>query len=459
MATSVEPSGPADTAPGIRWGRQTALAVENFPISGRRIPPRVIHVLGHIKAAAAAANGRSPDVVTIDADLAAAIAAAATEVADGRWDDQFPVDVYQTGSGTSSNMNANEVIASRAAEIAGEAVHPNDHVNASQSSNDVFPTAVRLATALAIRDDLVPALDSLVTSLRDQAARHADEVTVGRTHMMDAAPMFMGQQFEGWAAQLASTRRLCVAAVGHLSEVPLGGTAVGTGLNVPPGWVEDALAALRARTDLDVRASVDRFAAQGGGEAYLEASAAIRAVAVAATKVASDIRLLASGPHTGIGELHLPELQAGSSIMPGKVNPVIPEAVLQVAARVAGNDATIAIAASGGVLQLNTFQPLVADVLAESVSLLGAALAVLDQKCVRGIEVDAVRSRAHALASPALITGLAAQIGYDRATELVKRAEREGRPLGDVLSEEGVLDGVDADEVLDPAKLARGGLV
>ena len=439
------------------YGAQTQRAVENFPISGRGIPTSVIHALGHIKSAAARANAASSAVVAVDDETATAIAEAADEVAAGRWDDEFPVDVYQTGSGTSSNMNANEVIATRASQILGRPVHPNDQVNASQSSNDVFPTAVRLAIAGSIQTELLGALDLLADELSGAAGRFADVVKAGRTHLMDAAPLFLGQEFGAYAAQMRGARSRVAGSVDALCAVPLGGSAVGTGLNVPPGWAAAVRDDLVVRMALPVREPLDPFAAQAGADAFGDASGAMRSVAVALSKIANDLRLLASGPITGLGEIVLPTLQPGSSIMPGKVNPVLCEATVQVCARVMGNDVTVGIAAAAGQLELNTGLPLFAHVLDESVRLLASVSRLLAERCVRGIEADVGRARRYAESSPAVITGLAVEIGYEAAAHIVQRAVAQGTTVRDVLLADG-MDVARIDRVLDVDRLARGGV-
>jgi fumarate hydratase class II len=449
--------GEVEVPAQARYGAQTQRAVDNFKISGRGMPPAFIHALGLVKATAARVNGSRTDLPNLDAELAAAIATAADEVAAGRWDDEFPIDVFQTGSGTSTNMNANEVIASRAAELAGRPVHPNDDVNAAQSSNDVIPTVIRLSVATELRDRLLPSIDGLADAIRSLAARHPEEVKAGRTHLMDAAPLFVADELGAWASQLDAAASEVQHAIDVLGALPLGGSAVGTGLNVPPGWADEVIGRLAEATQLPLRPTPDRFAAMAGGEGYATASAALRVVAVALTKISNDLRLLSSGPMTGLAELHLPELQPGSSIMPGKVNPVIPEATLQVAARVFGNDATVTFAASQGTLQLNTYLPLVADVLHEGIALLSATSMALATKCVAGIDVDAARVREYAEASPAMVTGLAAEIGYERAAAAVHRSLTEHRSLREVLGDEGI-DRATLDRALDPVRAARGGM-
>jgi fumarate hydratase, class II len=449
--------GEVDVPSEARYGAQTQRAVDNFQISGRRMPGPVIHALGLVKATAARVNASRVDLPNLDAEMAAAIATAADEVATGGWDDEFPIDVFQTGSGTSTNMNANEVIASRASELAGRPVHPNDDVNAAQSSNDVIPTVIRISVALELRDRLLPAIDGLTEAIRSLAARHRDEVKAGRTHLMDAAPLFVADEFGAWASQLDAAATEVRHAVDVLGALPLGGSAVGTGLNVPAGWAEEVIGRLADETGLPLRPAPDRFATMAGGEGYATASASLRVVAVALIKVCNDLRLLSSGPMTGLAELRLPELQPGSSIMPGKVNPVIPEATLQVAARVLGNDVTIAFASSQGTLQLNTYLPLVADVLHEGIALLSASSVALATKCIAGIEVDAARVRAYAEASPAMVTGLATEIGYERAAAAVHRSLTEKRSLRAILGDEGI-DAATLDRALDPSRAARGGM-
>jgi fumarate hydratase class II len=441
-----------------RYGAQTQRAIENFGIAGRRMPAPLIHALGLVKATAARINATRRDIDGFDPELAEAIARGADEVAAGRWDGEFPIDVFQTGSGTSTNMNANEVIANRAAELSGRPVHPNDHVNAAQSSNDVIPTAIRLSVALELRNHLLPALDRLTAAFRELAARHDGVVKAGRTHLMDAAPLFLSDEVGAWASQLEAAAGELDRAIDVLCALPLGGSAVGTGLNVPDGWADDVIARLADATGLPLHPAPDRFAAMAGGEAYAATSAAVRGVAVALVKIGNDLRLLSSGPLTGLAELRLPALQPGSSIMPGKVNPVIPEAVVQVGARVLGNDATVAFAASQGTLQLNTYLPVIADALHESIRLLTASCDRLATRCVAGIEVDVDRMRQFAEASPALVTGLATEIGYEAAAAAVHRSLDEARPLREVLSEMGV-DAATLDRALDPGRAARGGLL
>ena len=433
---------------GRRWGAQTQLAVENFPISDERMPMPVIRAIAAIKSEAAGVNA---DAGVISREMADAIIGAADEVAAGSMDDQFPVDVFQTGSGTSTNMNVNEVVAHRASELLGLPVHPNDHVNRSQSSNDVFPTAVRIAAATMVTFELVPTLEMLRTTLLVLADRYADTVMLGRTHLMDAVPMTFGQQAAGWArgVQLGGDRLGGVLT--RLCELPLGGTAVGTGLNAPAGFGARTAERLGARTGLTLREAADHVEAQSSQDVLLETSAACRSAVLTLHKLAGDLRLLGSGPIGGLGELHLPALQAGSSIMPGKVNPVIPEVVQQVAAQVVGNDAAITFAMTASMLQLNTAMPVIARNLLQSLTLTHRAARVLDEKCLRGLEVDAARMRRAAEGSSALVTALTPTHGYDVAASLVRRMAETGRSLAEVATDEGVT-GVDEIDLLAMAK-------
>jgi fumarate hydratase class II len=378
-----------------RWGAQTQRAVENFPVSGERLSRAHIAALARIKAAAAVVNGR---LGVLDADLAEAVRSAAEEVAEGRWDAHFPVDVFQTGSGTSSNMNANEVIASLAAERLGRPVHPNDDVNASQSSNDVFPSSIHIAATGGVLRELVPALDRLAAALEAKAAEFAEVVKAGRTHLMDAVPVTLGQEFGGYAAQVRHGVERLRATLPRLAELPLGGTAVGTGLNAPPGFAAAAVTELVRSTGLPLTEARNHFEAQGARDGVVELSGQLRTVAVSLTKIANDLRWMASGPRTGLGEISLPDLQPGSSIMPGKVNPVVPEAVVMVAAQVIGNDAAIAAAGAAGAFELNTMLPVIGRNVLESVRLLAAVSRLLADRTVTGI--TAHRSGPAATPSP-----------------------------------------------------------
>jgi fumarate hydratase class II len=438
-----------------RWGAQTQRAVENFRISGEPIPARLVRAIVLVKGAAAVENAR---LGILAQDMADAIRAAAAEVAEGRWDDQFPIDVFQTGSGTSSNMNANEVLAHLAAERLGRPVHPNDHVNASQSSNDVFPSAIHVAALDAVRSDLLPALDALAAALRDKAVELAGVVKAGRTHLMDATPVTLGQEFGGYASAVEHGVERIRASLGRVGELPLGGTAVGTGINAPPGFAAAVIARLAAELDLPLVEARDHFEAQGGRDALVELSGLLRTVAVSLVKVSNDLRLMSSGPSAGLAEIHLPELQPGSSIMPGKVNPVIPEVVIQVAAQVIGNDAAIAFAGSTGSFELNVAMPVMARNLLESITLLASASRAMAERCVRGIEADVERCRHYAEASPSIVTALAPHLGYEVAAGVVKEATASRRTLRAVVLERGLMTPDEVDRALDVVAMTRGGL-
>jgi fumarate hydratase, class II len=438
-----------------RWGAQTQRAVENFPVSGVTMDRSIVAALASIKGAAASVNAV---LGVLDPDVAEAIQEAARAVADGRWDTEFPVDVFQTGSGTSTNMNANEVIASLASERLGRRVHPNDHVNASQSSNDVFPSAVHLAATMAIVRDLVPALRHLAGTIRKRADAFSDVVKAGRTHLMDAVPVTLGQVLGGHATAVERGIERLEDCLVRLGELPLGGTAVGTGLNCPPGFAGAVVERLRAELAVPVTEARDHFEAQGARDSLVEASGMCRVVAVSLTKIADDLRWMASGPTAGLAEIRLPDLQPGSSIMPGKVNPVIPEVVLQVAAQVVGNDATVAWAGGRGSFELNVMVPVMGRNLLESIRLLAAAAVLLADRCVAGMEADRERCRAYALSSPALATVLNPAIGYEAAARVVKRAVAERRTIRDVVLEERLLGEEDADRVLDVLAMTEGGV-
>ena len=443
-----------------KYAAQTQRAVENFPISGRTIDPRLIRALAQIKGAAAAVNADLDEVPGVDERIGGAIETAARDVADGRWDDQFPVDVFQTGSGTSSNMNMNEVLATLASEQLGEvgAVHPNDHVNHSQSSNDVFPTAMHLAAAEAIRLDLRPALVELRDALQAKAEEFAPVVKAGRTHLMDATPVTLGQEFGGYAAQIDQAIERLDGCIPRVTEVPLGGTAVGTGLNAPPAFAPAVIERLVQETGLPLTEAADHFAAQSSRDALVEASGHLRTLAVALIKIANDLRWMGSGPTAGLAEIRLPDLQPGSSIMPGKVNPVLPEAVTQIGAQVMGNDAAIAFAGSQGTLELNVFMPMMAANLLDSIRLLSNGSRVFAERCIAGIEADTEQCRRYAEMSPALGTALNPYIGYEKAAEVVKRAMEEHRTIREVVLEEGLLSEAEADTALDVDAMAKGGL-
>ncbi|WP_328942782.1 class II fumarate hydratase [Streptomyces sp. NBC_00250] len=436
-----------------KWRAQTQRAVENFPISGQHLERAHIEALARIKAAAAQVNA---ELGVIDRDRAEAIAAAAAEVAEGRWDEHFPVDVFQTGSGTSSNMNTNEVIATLATERLpeGREVHPNDHVNASQSSNDVFPSSIHIAATGAVTRDLIPALDHLAASLERKSAEFATVVKSGRTHLMDATPVTLGQEFGGYAAQVRYGVERLRSALPRLAELPLGGTAVGTGINTPAGFSAAVIAEVARATGLPLTEARDHFEAQGARDALVETSGQLRTIAVSLTKIANDLRWMASGPRTGLAEINLPDLQPGSSIMPGKVNPVIPEAVLMVAAQVTGNDTTVAVAGAAGNFELNVMLPVMAKNLLESVRLLANASRLLADRTVDGITANVERAREYAESSPSVVTPLNKYIGYEEAAKVAKKSLAERKTIREVVLESGYVERGDLtveqlDEALD----------
>jgi fumarate hydratase class II len=433
------------------WGAETRKAVENFPVSGEPIPAPVARWLGRIKAASARANA---ELGLLDQEKADRIAAAGDRVAAGEFDDEFPIDVFQTGSGTSSNMNANEVIA----RLSGEDVHANDDVNMGQSSNDVFPSAVHLAALGELVSDLQPALERLASSLEAKAAEFADVVKSGRTHLMDAVPVTLGQEFAGYAAQVRQGIARIESALPRLGQIPLGGTAVGTGLNTHPEFAARVREKLAGDTGLTVLPPADPFEATAGRDGLVEASGALKVVAVSLTKIANDIRLMGSGPRAGLAEIALPELQKGSSIMPGKVNPVIPEVVTQVAAQVIGNDAAITVGGLQGHFELNVFVPLMARNLLDSVRLLASASRLFAEKCVDGIIANRENCERYAELTLSAATALNPYIGYDLGAEIVKEAAASGRPLRDVARDKGVDDATLA-KALDYRAMTRGGLV
>ncbi|MFC9436843.1 class II fumarate hydratase [Nocardia sp. NPDC057030] len=429
------------------WRAQTQRAVENFPISGRGLERAQIRALGLLKAACAKVNR---DLGLLDPAKADAIIAAANEIAEGKHDAQFPIDVFQTGSGTSSNMNANEVIAS-IAKANGVTVHPNDDVNMSQSSNDTFPTAVHLAATEAVITDLVPALDHLRLALLDKATEWRTVVKSGRTHLMDAVPVTLGQEFGGYTRQVAAGIERLLATLPRLGELPIGGTAVGTGLNAPEGFGGKVVAELVRSTGLDaLREAADHFEAQAARDALVEASGAARTVAVSLTKIANDIRWMGSGPLTGLGELQLPDLQPGSSIMPGKVNPVLPEAVTQVAAQVIGNDAAVAFGGANGAFELNVYIPVMARNLLESIRLLANVSRLFADRCVRGLVANEDHLRTLAESSPSIVTPLNSAIGYEEAAAVAKEALKQKKTIRQTVIDRGLLD-----EKLTEAELDR----
>ncbi|MEU9774225.1 class II fumarate hydratase [Streptomyces sp. NPDC047968] len=442
---------------GARWRAQTQRAVENFPVSGQRLERAHIEALARIKGAAALVNAR---LGVLEQDVAEAIADAAAEVAEGRWDGHFPVDVFQTGSGTSSNMNANEVLASLASERLGRDVHANDQVNASQSSNDVFPSSIHIAAAAAVTGDLVPALEHLAGSLERKAAEFAAVVKSGRTHLMDATPVTLGQEFGGYAAQVRYGVERLRSALPRLAELPLGGTAVGTGINTPPGFAAAVIAEVARATGLPLTEARDHFEAQGARDALVETSGQLRTVAVSLTKVCNDLRWMASGPRTGLAEINLPDLQPGSSIMPGKVNPVVPEAVLMVAAQVTGNDTTVAVAGAAGNFELNVMLPVIAKNLLESIRLLANASRLLADRTVDGITANAGRAREYAESSPSVVTPLNRYLGYEEAARVAKRSLAERRTIREVVLEggyveRGLLTLEQLDEALDVLRMTH----
>src|ERR1700722_17503293 len=431
------------------WGGETTKAVANFPISGEPIPVPVIHWLGRIKAAAARVNA---ELGLLDAAHAERIAAAGDRVAAGEFDDQFPIDVFQTGSGTSSNMNANEVIAN----LAGEGGHPNDHVNMGQSSNDVFPSAVHLAALDVAQNELLPALKQLERSFAKKSKSFQNVVKAGRTHLMDAVPVTLGQEFGGYAAQMALAQERVAAALVHVGQIPLGGTATGTGLNTHARFAEKVRARLKKESGLkQIAAPLDPFEAQANRDALVELSGALKVAAVSLTKIAGDLALMGSGPRAGIGELFLPELQKGSSIMPGKVNPVIPEVVLQVSAQVIGNDTAITVGGMQGQFELNVRIPLIARNLLQSIELLANTTNVFAEKCVEGIRANEEGARRSAESTLAAATALNPVIGYDKGAEIVKEAASSGRMLKEVALEMGV-DEETYDKAMDLRAMARG---
>ncbi|MFD8156628.1 class II fumarate hydratase [Streptomyces malaysiensis] len=420
-----------------KWRAQTQRAVENFPVSGQRLERAHIEALARIKGAAAVVNA---ELGVVDKVVAGAIAEAAAEVATGRWDDHFPVDVFQTGSGTSSNMNTNEVLATLASERLGRPVHPNDHVNASQSSNDVFPSSIHIAATAAVTGDLIPALAHLAEALERKAGEFADVVKAGRTHLMDATPVTLGQEFGGYAAQVRYGIERLHAALPRLAELPLGGTAVGTGINTPPGFAAAVIAELTRTTGLPLTEARDHFEAQGARDGLVETSGQLRTIAVGLTKIANDLRWMASGPRTGLAEIALPDLQPGSSIMPGKVNPVLPEATLMVAAQVTGNDTTVATAGAAGNFELNVMLPVIAKNVLESIRLLANVSRLLADRTIDGITANAERAREYAESSPSVVTPLNRYIGYEEAAKVAKRSLAERRTIREVVLESGYVE-------------------
>ncbi|MEP7020441.1 MAG: class II fumarate hydratase [Pseudonocardiales bacterium] len=440
-----------------KWRAQTQRAVENFPVSGLRIEPELIAALAAIKGTAALVNaeiGVVPDII------AKAIAAAAQQVADGQWDEQFPIDVYQTGSGTSSNMNANEVLATLASESLGAPVHPNDHVNVSQSSNDVFPSAIHIAACRSIVRSLIPALDHLAQALARKAEEYVDVVKSGRTHLMDATPVTLGQEFGGYAAAVRMGIERLESALPRIGELPLGGTAVGTGINAPAGFAGKVIATLAESLQLPLTEARDHFEAQASRDALVEASGVVRVIAISLYKIANDLRWMSSGPRTGLMEIRLPDLQPGSSIMPGKVNPVLPEAVCQVVAQVIGNDAAVAFGGSAGNFELNVMLPVIGRNLLESIRLIASISRLFADRCIDGIEADVNRCRHYAESSPSIVTPLNKYIGYDEAAAVAKQSLKELKTIREVVLERGYIEAgklteAQLDEALDVLSMTR----
>lgn len=440
-----------------KWRAQTQRAVENFPISGQRLERSHIEALGRIKAAAAKVNG---ELTVVSTEITDAVQAAADEVVAGHWDEHFPIDIFQTGSGTSSNMNTNEVIASLASENLGSPVHPNDHVNASQSSNDVFPSSIHIAATSAVVRDLVPALETLASSLEGKASEFRDVVKSGRTHLMDATPVTLGQEFAGYASQVRLGMDRLHAALPRLAELPLGGTAVGTGINTPPGFSGRVIEELAEATGLPFTEARDHFEAQGARDALVELSGQLRTVAVSLVKICNDLRWMGSGPRTGLAEIALPDLQPGSSIMPGKVNPVIPEATLMVAAQVIGNDATVGFAGASGNFELNVMLPVLARDVLESVRLLSNSSQLLAERTIDGITANAEHAREYAESSPSVVTPLNKHLGYEEAAKIAKQALADRKTIREVVLERGYLDRgeitqAQLDEALDVLRMTH----
>ena len=455
--TEHDSMGEVQVPAAAKYRAQTQRAVENFPISGQRLERAHIEALARIKAAAAQVNA---ELGVLAAPVAAAIVAAATEVADGRWDGEFPVDVFQTGSGTSSNMNTNEVLATLATERLGAPVHPNDHVNASQSSNDVFPSSIHIAATSAVVRDLVPALEHLAGALERKRDLWGSVVKAGRTHLMDATPVTLGQEFGGYAAQVRYGVERLHTTLPRLAELPLGGTAVGTGINTPAGFSARVIAQVAAATGLPFTEARDHFEAQGARDALVETSGQLRTIAVGLFKISNDLRWMGSGPRAGLGELLLPDLQPGSSIMPGKINPVIPEAMCMVCAQVIGNDATIAFAGASGNFELNVMLPVLARNLLESIRLLANTSRLLADRVVDGLVADEERCRELAESSPAIVTPLNAYLGYENAAKVVRQAVAERTTIRQVVLDRGHVERGDLteaqlDEALDVLSMTR----
>jgi fumarate hydratase class II len=438
-----------------RWAAQTQRAVDNFPISGLHIDRALIAALAAVKGAAAQSNVK---LKTVDKAVGEAIAAAADEVAAGQWDDQFPVDVYQTGSGTSSNMNMNEVLSSLASERLGAKVHPNDDVNASQSSNDVFPSAIHVAAASTIVNDLIPALEQLAASLRKKQRKWKNVVKSGRTHLMDATPVTLGQEFGGYAQAVEMGIERLRDVLPRVGELPLGGTAVGTGINAHKRFAPNAIKILADKLDLPLTEARDHFEAQASRDSLVECSGVLRTIALSLYKAANDIRWMGSGPRTGLQEIRIPDLQPGSSIMPGKVNPVIPEAVCQVVAQVMGNDAAVAFGGSAGNFELNVMLPVIARNLLESIRLLASVSRAFAEKAIDGIEANVEQCKAYAESSPSIGTSLNPYIGYEKAAEVIKESTKTGRSIRELVLERKWMTSAELDKALDVLALTKGGI-
>src|SRR3954471_16682320 len=438
-----------------KWRAQTQRAVENFPVSGTRVEQRLVAALAAIKRAAAGVNA---ELGVVPEDVAKAIGEAADEVVRGEWTDQFPLDVFQTGSGTSTNMNTNEVLAGLASEKLGSSVHPNDHVNASQSSNDTFPSAIHVAAARSIEQELLPAIAHLAESLGRKGNEFAEVVKSGRTHLMDATPVTLGQEFGGYAAAVRYGAERLEASLPRVRELPLGGTAVGTGINTPPGFAARVIERLSADLGLQLTEAHNHFEAQASRDALVECSGMLRTYAMSLYKIANDLRWMGSGPRAGLSEIRLPDLQPGSSIMPGKVNPVIPEAVCQVVAQVVGNDAAVAFGGSAGTFELNVMLPVIARNLLESIRLLASVSRVFADKCIAGIEANVERCRQYAESSPSIGTSLNPYIGYEKAGEVIKESTKTGRSIREIVLEQGLMTDAELDKALDVLALTKGGI-
>ncbi|GJM45622.1 MAG: fumarate hydratase class II [Gemmatimonadota bacterium] len=456
--TETDSLGDVQIPAGSYYGAQTQRAVDNFPISGHRMPPPFIHAMGRIKSAAATVN---EDLGKLDSKVAAWIREAAAEVADGKLDDHFPIDVFQTGSGTSSNMNTNEVISNRAIEIAGgevgskAPVHPNDHVNHGQSSNDVVPTAIRVSVACAIQYHLIPALETLAVGLESKAEQWTEICKIGRTHLMDATPLTLGQEFSGYAAQVRKGIERAYRAIDVARELPLGGTAVGTGINAHPEFAARVCDVLHADTGIDFYEAANHFEAQATNDACVEVSGLLRTIATSFAKIANDVRMLGSGPRCGIGEIKIPSLQPGSSIMPGKVNPVMSEMLAQVSMYVMGLDVTNTIAGRDGHFELLVTLPVMCHALHEQIRVLANGAAVFQERCIQDLEADAERCRELVEKSLMLVTALNPEIGYDAAASVAKQAYAENKTLREVVLERGLLDEARLDELLDPISMTQ----